>query len=168
MRLIFKKWAHNNHNPTPLSLPWCGHWEMPNGHSQQLFIEMIFATVWEWNRARKLQVQFGQRGDPFQKTMIGQQQWCLRRSQSRVVLTPQKHLINWSSQSWFIFFLSWPSTPGIINPAQKLPRNPTTLGCLGCAKASLAARVWSRHVGHKAGRQSFCCQSSWVWGPNIL
>lgn len=96
------------------------------------------------------------------------QQWCLRKSQSRVVLTPQKHLINWSSRSWFIFFLSWPSTPGIINPAQKPPRNPTTLGCLGCAKAFLAARVWSRRVDPKAGRQSFCCQSSWVWGPNIL
>lgn len=98
---------------------------------------------------------------------LTEQQWRLRRSQSRLVLMPQKPPINQSPRGWFISSLSWLSAPRITNTAQKPTRNPTALGYRGCAKAPLGARVGSRCVGHKV-RQSFCCQPSRVWGPDTL
>lgn len=67
-----------------------GHWEMPAGHSQQIYIQMIFDTVWEQNCAKRLQVQIGQTGCHFRKQWKStEQEWQLRRFQFRVVLMPR-------------------------------------------------------------------------------
>lgn len=68
MRLFF---FSNMHTTTKtLIFALIGHWEMPNGHSQQMFIQMIFDTEWEWNCAKRLQIQIGQRSCHFRKQRI--------------------------------------------------------------------------------------------------
>ena len=161
---FFKKSAHNQ-NPILLSLPWYGHLEMPNGHSQQIFTQMIFA---QWNCARSLQVQIGQRGGPFQKTVTID--WTAVATQKVSVQAGSyapRNLRLTDHLEAGLFPLSHGSALLELQTAQKPTRNPTALGYLGCAKAPLGARVGSRCVGHKV-RQSFCCQCSWVWGPDTL
>lgn len=161
---MFLKICTQRPKPHSLIFALIGHWEMPNGHSQQMFIQMIFDTAWEWNCAKRLQIQIGQRSCQFRKQRISAVPKVSVQGGSYAYKPPPIHR---SSQSG-LFLLS--PGPALLELQTQLRSQSESLllwATLGVCQSAFGCWLGSRHVGHKS-RQSFHCSSSWVWEPSVL
>lgn len=166
MRLIFKM---STQPPQSYSLPlYPGSIHWGNAHWTQpanLYWDDLCNSL-RMKSCKEVTGSGGQRGDPFQKTMMTD--WSalgdVLESLSQVVLTYRNIWLTVISK--LVYFLSHgPAHLG--KPSSEATQKPYYFGLPWVCQSLLAARVWSS-VDPKAGRQSFCCQSSWVYRAPVF